>query len=476
MAGLEFRASAQIQNQRALIHRPHQILRAEGAEIVSLGPQLEYHDQSGCNDSEGHQPRMVSGIFGKTFHRPSAVRKVGADYIDYASPMMSLRHCSLFALALLSAVVLDPSRAVAQGGQQSKAETDLQRVREQMERVREALNRDAAQRDKLAKELRAAETAAGSARGEVHRLQRERAQKSEEKARLLLDRDNQQAALAADRQALAGQMRAAFLIGREEPLKLLLNQRDPARAGRMFAYYSYFGRARAEQIRDMETRVHRIAAVEAELSQQESQLATLEQSRRAELDRLEKARGQRSIVLAGLTEEARSKAASLRRLQTQQASLEKLLRDLRRAIERFPVDSSSQFSKLRGALTWPVSGHLLARYAETRAGGLKWDGMLIGTARATPVRAIYHGRVLYADWLAGLGLLVIIDHGDGYMSLYGHNDSLFKRAGDKVTAGDTIAAAGDSGGRKEPQLYFEIRRGGKPIDPRPWFRSATPTN
>jgi len=100
--------------------------------------------------------------------------------------------------------------------------------------------------------------------------------------------------------------------------------------------------------------------------------------------------------------------------------------------------------------------------------------VLVATERGAPVRSIYHGRVAYADWLAGLGLLVIVDHGGGYLSLYGHNDSLFKAVGERVTAGDTIAAAGDSGGRPQPQLYFEIRRGGKPVDPRPWFRNASP--
>ena len=143
-------------------------------------------------------------------------------------------------------------------------------------------------------------------------------------------------------------------------------------------------------------------------------------------------------------------------------------------MQRFPSDSTSQFGKLRGQLTWPTTGKLLARYGETRAGGLKWDGMLIRAARAAPVRSIYHGRVIFADWLAGLGLLVIVDHGDGYLSLYGHNDAIFKRVGDRVTAGDAIAEAGDSGGRSEPELYFEIRRAGKPVDPRPWFRSSSP--
>jgi septal ring factor EnvC (AmiA/AmiB activator) len=121
-----------------------------------------------------------------------------------------------------------------------------------------------------------------------------------------------------------------------------------------------------------------------------------------------------------------------------------------------------------------VAGKVMASFGQTRAGGLKWDGVLLAGAQGAPVRAIYHGRVVYADWLSGLGLLTIIDHGDGYLSLYGHNERLFKEVGERVTAGDTIATVGDSGGRPTPGLYFEIRKGGHPIDPRPWFKSASP--
>lgn len=389
--------------------------------------------------------------------------------------MMSPRHLLTiaFALAVFTAAV-QPRHALAQTSQQAKAEARLREVQQEMDRIRQEMGRDASQRDQLTRELRDAEVAAGAARNEVLRLQRERAQRAAKRQALAQQRDNELNALAKEREALGGQMRAAFMIGREEPLKLLLNQRDPARAGRMFVYYSYFGRARAEQIHRIEDHVTKLEALELALAEQESQLAQIEHARRGELVQLDKARGSRGVVLASLTEEARSREASLRRLQRQQGSLEKLLRELRRAIQRFPVDSTSQFGKLRGKLPWPTTGRLLARYGETRAGGLKWDGMLIRTERAAPVRAVYHGRVIFADWLAGLGLLVIVDHGDGYLSLYGHNDAILKRVGDQVTAGDAIAEAGDSGGRNSPELYFEIRKAGKPIDPRPWFASSAP--
>jgi len=144
------------------------------------------------------------------------------------------------------------------------------------------------------------------------------------------------------------------------------------------------------------------------------------------------------------------------------------------AIERFPPDNNTDFGRLRGRLAWPIQGRLVARFGEARGGTLRWDGVLLSVERGAEVRAVYSGRVVYSDWLQGLGLLIIVDHGDGYWSLYGHNDRLFKAVGDRVSSGEPIAAAGDSGGRAQPELYFEIRKGGKPVDPGPWFRSNRP--
>jgi len=374
-----------------------------------------------------------------------------------------------------------PAVAPAQSGGQARsgqdrvrAEAELRQIQKEIERIRSQVSRDAAERDRLQRDLRRTEQSVSGVRGEMSRLRREREARNRRRAELAKERSVREAALTREREALASQLRAAHRIGREEPLRLLLNQRDPARAGRMFAYYSYFGRARAEQIGRIEEHVARIGELDAELAGEEARLVELERARNAELEKLEQARAERGQVLANLKAESRSRTAQLQRLQRQQAALEKLLRELRRTIEKFPSDSTSAFAQLRGKLAWPASGRVVARYGETRAGGLRWDGMLFAVDRGAPVRAIYHGRIVYADWLAGLGLLVIVDHGGGYLSLYGHNDELYRKVGERVTAGDPIAAAGDSGGRSQPELYFALRRGGRAIDPRPWFRSPRP--
>jgi septal ring factor EnvC (AmiA/AmiB activator) len=359
-------------------------------------------------------------------------------------------------------------------GETQKAEARLEAVKAEIERITREASAEAVERDRLTGELKSAELSVSDGRGALMDVRRERAEGAARRAALAAEQKAREGELAQNRAALAGQMRAAYLIGRQEPLKLLLNQQDPALAGRMFAYYSYFGRARAGQIKLIENDVQRIAELQVELEAEDEKLAELEKQQRARLSQLEAARAQRSRVLASLEAQSHTRAQNLEKLRTQQAGLEKLLRELRAASEKFPVTGNDAFTRLRGKLSWPVSGRLVARFGDSRAGGVVWDGVLVATERGNPVKAVCQGRVIYADWLPGLGLLAIVDHGDGYLSLYGHNEKLFKAVGESVAAGDTIAAAGDSGGSSRPELYFEIRKGGKPVDPRPWFRSADP--
>jgi septal ring factor EnvC (AmiA/AmiB activator) len=356
-----------------------------------------------------------------------------------------------------------------------KAEEQLQAVKAEIERITRQVSQEQVERDRLSSELKSAELSVGKVRDALAEVRHARAEAAARRAALALEKRQRETQVQENRAALAGQLRAAYLIGRQEPLKLLLNQKDPALAGRMFVYYSYFGRARAGQIKLIEDDVQRIAELQSELEAQDEELAGLEKQQRARLHEFEQARSARSHVLASLDAQSHSRAQNLERLRSQQGGLEKLLRELRAAMERFPIEGNDAFTRLRGKLAWPVSGQLLARFGEARAGGgVRWDGVLVGTERGAPVKAVCQGRVIYADWLPGLGLLTIVDHGDGYLSLYGHNERLYKAAGERVAAGDTLAAAGDSGGSPRPELYFEIRKAGKPVDPLPWFKAATP--
>jgi septal ring factor EnvC (AmiA/AmiB activator) len=372
------------------------------------------------------------------------------------------------------AVLLHGSLSAAPQADRKKTEAELQAIKTQIGRIASQVNRDQLERDRLARELREAEVAVGSAREGLERVKNEHAQRTARRAALAQDQHRHETALANARADLATELRAAYFISTVEPLKLLLNQQDPARAGRLFVYYSYFTRAHAREIDRVNTELGAIGRLDQDLAAEETHLQELESERRAQLAAFEQAREQRGQVLANLQIESRNRVQSLERLQRQKTGLEKLLHDLERVVPSYPVNGQDAFSRLRGTLAWPVSGRVVTHFGDTRAGGIKWDGVRIATERGSPVRAVSDGRVIYADWLAGLGLLAIVDHGSGYLSLYAHNERLLKGAGDHVAAGEPLAAAGDSGGEESPELYFEIRRAGKPVDPRPWFATPDP--
>jgi septal ring factor EnvC (AmiA/AmiB activator) len=361
------------------------------------------------------------------------------------------------------------------GANTGETQAQLRALQQRIERVSQEVGRDAIERDRLARNLRDAEVAVAATRHDLDGVLAQESLHTSQRAALAAERATVNASLARERAGLATQLRVAYLIGRHEPLQLLLNQRDPAAAARLYTFYGYFGRARAAQIDAIAQQVQHIDALDAELGKQEAVLLQLRNTRQSQLARLENGRAQRQSALASLQTEASSRAASLARLRSQQSSLERLLRELQRAARPGPApDNASNFGRLRGQLEWPVAGQVVASYGQERASGVKWQGMVLAADEGAPVRSIAAGRVIYADWLPGLGLLAIVDHGEGYLSLYGYNDQLRKSAGESVAAGEVLAAAGDSGGRSRPELYLEIRRAGQPVDPRPWFRRARP--
>ena len=181
---------------------------------------------------------------------------------------------------------------------------------------------------------------------------------------------------------------------------------------------------------------------------------------------------QRRELVAKLTAELQDQGRQLARLQSDERELNALIKGLEQALADIPVEhpQQMQFAALRGRLPWPASGRIVSRFGTPRLGGLFWDGVMISAPEGREVRAVHHGRVAFADWLRGLGLLMIVDHGDGYMTLYGHNQSLFKEVGDWVEADEAIALVGSSGGRERAGVYFGVRFKGRPVDPAKWCR------
>ena len=355
----------------------------------------------------------------------------------------------------------------------SDAEKELRDVREKIEDMQRSMRRDTDRRDALSGQLRNAEENVRTARGRLSEVRKRLAASDAKLEALAADRKRNEAALREQRDVLAAELRTAYVGGRQEQFKLLLSQEDPATLGRMLVYYSYFGRARAGKIAEIQGIVAKLDEDARAESEERERLAALEFESRQELSAVDAARDERSRALKTMNAQIKTRNASIAKLKREAASLEKLIADLRRAMSDLPPTGGEAFEKVRGRLAWPVDGKITARFGQARGGGLKWNGVMVEAARGAPVKALYDGRVAYADWLPGMGLLIIVDHG-GYMSLYAHNEQLFRRVGDRVSGGDAIATVGDSGGRSQPGLYLEIRRGTRPVDPVPWFRRPSP--
>jgi murein hydrolase activator len=355
----------------------------------------------------------------------------------------------------------------------AQAKAKLAAVRGRIAALTERLGEELKRRDTLGARLRETELVIAGKRRRLEALHAEQAGVERHRADLHAEQARDQTALQAERAALGAQVRAAYMIGRQEQLKLLLNQSNPANFGRTLAYYGYFAQERSGKIDVIQTQVTRLQQLVAEIEQQSAQLKTLENEAGREVAALEHARADRADALAALSKQVASGNQELAGLKREEQAVESLVADLARVLQDFPVDSTQSFERMRGKLPWPVLGRVTAHYQgqqASSASGMRWNGDMIEATRGAKVRAPYFGRVVYADWLQGLGLLLIIGHSGGYMTLYGHAEVLYKSVGDWVAPGDVIAALSDAGGAA-PQLYFEIREGRKTVDPKAWLKS-----
>ncbi len=347
-------------------------------------------------------------------------------------------------------------------------EQELEELREQISDLKLHMDETARDRDRLTAELQEAEVAIAEKRERLAVLERERAYAEKRRAELDDQITRGEAELAEESERLAAQLRAAYMSGRQERLKLLLNQQDPATLGRLMAYYGYLNDYRTDNIGSVTGRIAELALLRSEAAAEESRLGRIAAEQQTELSELGTAQEDRRQLLAKLKERLAGEGRELERLAAEEKDLARLIAELSSILSDYPISSEDAFSEHKGNLTWPVAGNLLHDFGQPRGGKLTWNGVVLGARQGREVRVVYHGRVLFADWLAGMGLLVIVDHGDGYLSLYGYNESVLKNAGDWVAPGDVIATVGDSGGQQQSALYFEIRHGTTPINPRIW--------
>lgn len=348
-------------------------------------------------------------------------------------------------------------------------EEELEQVQSRIEALKQRLDRNTRERDRVTSDLQSAEIRIAETRRRLDDLKREQDYAERRKAELDAEIVAEERVLEAEVETLGEQVRSAYMSGNQERLKLLLNQQDPATLGRMLAYYEYFNRYRAGNITRVNELLAQLNGLRIEAAAEAARLSTIAQRRYQELTELNTVQEERRALLADLNERMQSQSSEIETLTVQEQELQRLLDELSTILSDYPIRSQEPFEQFRGRLTWPVSGNRLHDFGDSRAGGkLKWNGVVLRAPRGREVRAVYHGRVMFADWLAGMGLLLVVDHGDGYLTLYGYNETLLKDAGDWVAPGDVVATVGDSGGQAEPSLYFEVRKGDRPLNPSDW--------
>ena len=379
--------------------------------------------------------------------------------------MSRLLHCVGLSLLLL---VAQPVSAARDTG---KTEDDRARVRKQIRSVEKQTRRGQAKRKDLDKQLRAAEDEASRLRGQLAGTRRELAQVSKQLAELNRQMEQTRAELDRQRENLAAQLRLVHISEGNEMLRVTLNQQDARALGRHLTWLGYLARQRGELLASVQASLEKLNRDRVEVEKQQAELASLEGKRRQQLAELEKARSTRAAVISDLDQQLRSGNQQLSRARSEARTLENLLREIARQIARNQKGPAVVPGKPLGKGRWPVKGSLLADFGQSRAGGeMRWDGVLISAPAGSDVIAVRNGRVVYADWLPGLGQLLVIDHGGGYLSLYGHNQDLVHQVGEQVAAGEVIAHVGDTGGQTRPALYFEVRRNGQPLNPHQWVK------
>jgi septal ring factor EnvC (AmiA/AmiB activator) len=372
--------------------------------------------------------------------------------------------------------------AAAAAGPSPQTARELDAVKERIRGLEKEIARAAAAKPTAGKALQQAEAIEADARNALRDVRRQLEEGRARERALRAGMARAEAELADHRQALEAQLRLAYAAGREEWLRLALSQQDPVALSRRVVYYGYITKQRSALLADVEGEIAALEAAAAALKAELEALADLDRRREARVREVTAARQVRAQALQTIDRDLGSRREKLKRLQREARGLEQLMARLEResraaaaAVKPPPAPGSGGLPDTTGPALkvngLPLQGRAVARFGQPRADGLlRWDGMVLAAPAGTEVRAVRPGRVVYADWLPGMGQLIVIDHGKGLMSLYGHNQELLRQAGQGVRQGEVVSRVGDSGGQGTPGLYFEVRRNGKPVNPAPFVK------
>jgi len=374
----------------------------------------------------------------------------------------------LWAISVLALSLIVPLDSISAADDIQQAR--LEKLDRSISKLEKKLRSRDKQKDSLQNELKKVEVEASQLNGTLRKLGKEIRTVVAELSTLKQQETDLQAGIAQQADVIAEQIAAAHKLGDQEPIKLLLNQEDPQKIARVFKYYDYFLQARSEKIASYMNDVESLTEVITRISSQQLALNRSQSDLKKGQEKLRGRVAKRSVTLKQLDASLVSDKKKLGSLQRERSELEEILSAVEEAVAEMTLPSNYQpFLSRKGKLSWPLKGRVAHSYGSQRNGELRWEGWLISASAGTAVNAVHNGRIVFSNYLRGFGLLAIVDHGDGYMTLYAHNQELLKDTGDWVQSNELVARAGDTGGLSKPALYFEIRSQGKPADPKVWL-------
>ena len=361
----------------------------------------------------------------------------------------------------------------------SAAQSDEEKTRRQLQQLDVDIDRITAQisnashrQTALQTQLKKAEVELGTLQRDIAKNQRAFANSNRELIDLKEQRSQHEKARDEQQARIAVELKTAWQVGRQGQIKVLLSQKSPHTMARSLEYYRYFLQARNAMIAEYRENLRQLAALQQRIDTTVAALGARRQTLKKQQVNLTAAQAKRELAMTQLSQSISSSSAQLKQKEQDRQQLEDLLQAIEEAIVDLEVPANyATFTSARGSMAWPVDGEQTNQFGRSRnAGKMQWQGITIAADKGTTVKAIHHGRVVYADWLRGSGLLLIIDHGDGYMSLYAHNESLLREVGEWVTAGSPISTVGNSAGMEQTAVYFEVRHNGKPTNPANWCK------
>jgi len=376
-------------------------------------------------------------------------------------------------LLIVFSLVLSPSTFADQALSQHASQAQLKELKNNISKINSWLNKANSEKTGLSKQLEKQDKEINNISRDIRFSNANISKIISELKKLSRQHREQAAALRTQKKFLIKQIQTAYLHGEQSALKMLLNTDNPQDFSRQMKYFTYINEAREEKINLFRNTLNAINATETKTLLKKKGLSEQKRSLQDSLVKLKVQRDQRKKVLIQLESKIQNNAQRLTKMKADQARLKTLLDELEVAIANIPLPSdSAPFYKQKNKLPWPSRGKVLARFGTRIAQGkLKLNGVRLSTQEDDPVKSVHYGRVIFSNWIRGFGLLIIIDHGDNYMSLYGYNKSLVKETGDWVRAGEVIAYSSQSQKNNESGLYFEIRKKGKPQNPSYWLSS-----